>query len=106
MVEPYYTVLKAPNSEVEELGLVLPYTKSNKQSLNSYLIGTYSDGINKLTMYKLISDTTLPDIQQLNVQIDQDKIISEELDKLSTSGTQLIRRTYIIPIYLINIIIL
>ena len=98
MVEPYYTVLKAPNSEVEELGLVLPYTKSNKQSLNSYLIGTYSDGINKLTMYKLISDTTLPDIQQLNVQIDQDKIISEELDKLSTSGTQLIRRTYIIPI--------
>lgn len=97
-VEPYYTVLKAPDSDFEELGLVLPYTKSNKQSLNSYLIGTYTGGTNKLTMYKLISDTTLPDIQQLNVQIDQDKIISEELDKLSTAGTQLIRRTYIIPI--------
>jgi len=39
--EPYYTVLKTADSEKEELGLVLPYTKSNKQSLNSYLVGTY-----------------------------------------------------------------
>ena len=33
-------------------------------------------------MYKLISDTTLPDIGQLNVQIEQDKTISTELEKL------------------------
>ncbi len=50
------------------------------------------------TMYKLISDTTLPDIGQLNVQIEQDKTISTELEKLSTSGTELVRKTYIIPI--------
>jgi len=49
-------------------------------------------------MYKLISDTTLPDIRQLNVQIEQDKTISTELEKLSTSGTELVRKTYIIPI--------
>lgn len=97
-VEPYYTVLKTPDSKKEELGLVLPYTKSNKQSLNSYLVGTYVNGTNKLTMYKLISDTTLPDIRQLNVQIEQDKTISTELEKLSTSGTELVRKTYIIPI--------
>ena len=97
-VEPYYTVLKTPDSKKEELGLVLPYTKSNKQSLNSYLVGTYANGTNKLTMYKLISDTTLPDIGQLNVQIEQDKTISTELEKLSTSGTELVRKTYIIPI--------
>ena len=97
-IEPYYTALKTIESDSEELGLVLPYTKSNKQSLNSYLVGTYENGQNKLVLYKLISDTTLPDIKQLNVQIDQDKTISDELDKLDTTGTQIIRKTYIIPI--------
>lgn len=96
--KPYYTVLKTPDTNYEELGLVVPYTKSNKQSLNSYLVGTYNNGQNKLTLYKLISDTTLPGIQQLNVQVEQDKRISEELDKINTSGTKLIRKTYIIPI--------
>ena len=97
-VEPYYTVLKTADSNKEELGLVLPYTKSNKQSLNSYLVGTYENGQNKLTLYKLISDTTLPDVQQLNVQIDQDETIAAELKKIDTTGTEIIRKTYIVPI--------
>ena len=97
-VEPYYTILKTSDSKSEELGLVLPYTKSGKQSLNSYLVGTYRDGNNNLTIYKLISDTTLPDIQQLNVQIDQDEVISKELEKINTTGTEIIRKTYIIPV--------
>ena len=63
--EPYYTVLKTLDSNEEELGLVIPYTKSNKQSLNSYLVGTYVGGGNRLVLYKLISDTTLPGIQQM-----------------------------------------
>ncbi len=96
--KPYYTVLKSSGATEQELGLVVPYTKLNKQSLNSYLVGKYSDGQNKLTLYKLISDTTLPGIQQLNVQIDQDKLIADEIDKIKTSGTELIRNTYIIPI--------
>ena len=96
--EPYYTVLKTPDSDTEELGLVIPYTKANKQSLNSYLVGTYTNGENKLVLYKLISDTTLPGIQQLNVQIDQDKTIFDELEKINTSGTEIIRKTYIVPI--------
>lgn len=97
-VEPYYTVLKTEGADQEALGLMLPYTKSNKQSLNSYLVGTYTNGQNKLSLYKLISDTTLPDITQLNVQIDQDKTIADELEKLNTTGTQIIRKTYIVPI--------
>ena len=98
LVEPYYTVLRREDSEKEELGLVLPYTKINRQSLNSYLVGTYENGRNNLTLYKLISDTTLPDIEQLNVQINQDKTISEEINKINTTGTEIVRKTYIIPI--------
>ena len=78
--------------------MTISYTKANKQSLNSYLVGTYKDGVNKLVLYKLISDTTLPGIQQLNVLIDQDKTISQELNKLNTTGTELIRKTYVVPI--------
>lgn len=96
-VKPYYTYLKTENSD-PELGLTISYTKANKQSLNSYLVGSYKNGSNKLVLYKLISDTTLPGIQQLNVLIDQDKTISQELSKLNTSGTELIRKTYVVPI--------
>lgn len=96
-VKPYYTYLKTQNSD-PELGLTISYTKANKQSLNSYLVGSYKNGSNKLVLYKLISDTTLPGIQQLNVLIDQDKTISQELNKLNTTGTELIRKTYVVPI--------
>ena len=37
-------------------------------------------------------------LKRLNVQIDQDKTITDELEKLNTTGTQIIRKTYIIPI--------
>lgn len=96
-VKPYYTYLKTQDSD-PQLGLTISYTKANKQSLNSYLVGTYKDGSNKLVLYKFISDTTLPGIQQLNVLIDQDKTISQELNKLNTAGTELIRKTYVVPI--------
>lgn len=95
--KPYYTYVKAKDAETE-LGLIVPYTKANRQSLKSYLVGSYSNGNNKLILYKLISDTTLPGIKQLNVQIDEDKTISEELGKINTSGTEIIRKTYVVPI--------
>lgn len=36
-------------------------------------------------------------ISQLNVQINQDEKISKELDKLKTSGTQIVVKTQIVP---------
>ena len=97
-VQPYTTVLKAPNSTNEDVGLVLSYTKQNKQSLKAYLVGTYEGGTNRLVLYKMMSDTTLPGIEQINVQIEQDETIAEELKKINTPGTQLVRNTYIVPV--------
>ena len=96
-VNSTYTILKTVDSETEELGLVVSYTKLNKQSLNSYLVGKYDNG-NKLTLYKLSSDSNLPGIKQLKVQIEQDEVISEELSKLNTTGTSIIYNTFIVPI--------
>ena len=97
-VEVYQTVLKAPNSSSEDVGLVLSYTKENKQSLKAYLVGTYEGGANRLVLYKMMSDTTLPGIEQINVQIEQDDTIAQELKKLAIPGTQLVRNTYIVPV--------
>ena len=98
VIKVYETALKAPNSSAEDIGLVLSYTKQNKQSLKAYLVGTYEGGVNRLVLYKMVSDTTLPGIEQINVQIDQDDTIAQEIKKLSTPGTQLIRNTYIVPV--------
>ncbi len=96
-IKPTYTMMKVPDSDTEELGLVISYNKLNKQSLNSYLVGKYDNG-NKLTIYKLSPDSNLPGIKQLKVQIEQDELIAEELSKINTPGTEMIYNTFIVPI--------
>ena len=96
-IEPYYTVINNDDKSNLKVGLIVPYSKVGKQSLTSYLVGTY-DGENKLKLYNFSSETTLPGIEQLNVQIDQDETISNTLNTLQKSGTRLIRKTYIVPI--------
>ena len=59
-IEPYYTTLKPVDSEKTVLGLVLPYTKINKQSLNAYLVGTYENSSLKLSLYKFSQDSNVP----------------------------------------------
>ena len=95
-LEPYYTVVNNDNSS--KIGLIVPYTKAGKQSLTSYLVGTYVNGENKLKLYNFTQEGTLPGIEQLNVQINEDETISNVLSTLQKSGTKLIRRTYIFPI--------
>ncbi|MBR3133287.1 MAG: UPF0182 family protein [Clostridia bacterium] len=96
-VNSTYTMLKTVDSKGEELGLVTSYNKLNKQSLNSYLVGRYDNG-NKLTIYKMSQDSNLPGIKQLQIQIEQDKDISEELSKINTPGTKVDYNTFIIPL--------
>lgn len=96
-IKPVYTMVKTNNSKKEELGLVVSYNKLNKQSLNAYLVGKY-DGENKLTLYKLPSDSNMPSIKQLQLQIEQDEEIAEELSKINTPGTRVEYNTFIVPI--------
>ncbi|MBR3152809.1 MAG: UPF0182 family protein [Clostridia bacterium] len=96
-VNSTYTMLKTVDSKKEELGIVTSYNKLNKQSLNSYLVGRYDNG-NKLTIYKMSQDSNLPGIKQLQVQIEQDKDISEELSKINTPGTKVDYKIFIVPL--------
>ena len=96
-IEPYYTIINNDEKTDVQIGLIVPYSKVGKQSLTSYLVGTYN-GENKLKLYNFSPETTLPGIEQLNVQINQDETISNTLNTLQKSGTRLIRKTYIVPI--------
>lgn len=99
-IEPYYTMVKTPNSEKAELTLLLPYTPYGKQNLISYLAGTYDNSGNaKLTIYKYSTDSNVMGPMQLDTQIEQDATIAEELENLKKlDGTKIIKNMIIVPI--------
>lgn len=97
-MEPYYTMVKLMDSDKPELGLMLTYNKYGKQNISSYLVGTVENGKSKLSLYKLKSETNVVGIMQLNNQIEQDAVISAELEKLNTTGTKLLKEMIIVPI--------
>ncbi len=98
-IDPYYTMVKTVDSDSEELGLVLPYTLYERQSLISYLVGTCDEnGNSKLTLYKYSTDSNVIGPMQLDTQIEQDEEISSTLQNLNVTGTRLIRNMIMVPI--------
>jgi len=97
-MKPYYTVLKTIDQKEPEFGLVVTFNKEKKQSIISYLVGTYRDGKPVLTLYKFNSNSNVAGIAGLNNQIEQDTTISAELETLNSSGVKLIKEMKIVPI--------
>ena len=97
-ISPYFTLVNTIDSAEPELGLMVTYNKAGKQSTTAYLVGTVENGENQLTLYKFDSNTSIAGISQVNNQIDQDEIISKELENLNTTGTKLIREMEIVPL--------
>ena len=97
-ISPYYSLVNTLDSNKEELGLMITYNKYGKQSMTSYMIGTVENGKNILTLYKFDTNTSIAGISQVNNQIDQDEVISKELEKLNTPGTKLIRDMEVVPL--------
>ena len=92
-------MVKTVDSEESQLGLVLPYTLDERQSLISYLVGTYdNNGNSKLTLYKYSVDSNIIGPMQLDTQIEQDEEISSTLQNLNVTGTRLIRNMIMVPI--------
>lgn len=97
-IESEYMVLKQKNSDKSEFGLVVPFSKFEKESLTGYLVGTYEDGVPKLSLYKFPSDSSVAGISQMNSLIEQDEDISKELETLEVAGTQLVKNMIMVPI--------
>lgn len=95
---PYYTMFKTPDSKENEFGLVVTFNKEKRQSITGYLVGTYKDGKPVLNLYKFNGNNSVPGVVSLNNQIEQDTIISSELEMLNTSGVKLVKDMMIIPV--------
>lgn len=97
-IEPYYTMVKTIDKEVSQLGLVLPFTMYERQSLISYLVATCDENVNgELTLYRYSADSNVLGPMQLDTQIEQDEEISKAIQSLSVTGTKIIRNMIMIP---------
>lgn len=96
-MDSYYTMIKT-NDNKEELGLVIPFTPYGKQNMISYMIGTYENGVPKLSLYEFPSDSNVLGPMQIETQINQDETISTEIASLNVSGTKITKTLIAVPI--------
>ena len=97
-LEPYYAMIKTPNGENAEFGLVQMYTQNGKSNIISYLVGTCDGTQSNLTIYKYPTDSNILGPSQLDTQIEQDETISAELETLNVTGSKISKEMKIIPI--------
>ena len=96
ILEPYYTTIKINNDE--KIGLIQFYSKKDKQSLASYLVGTIEQGKNKLQLKTLKSDTSILGPTQLDAQILLDETIQKQINSLNVTGAKITKEMIIVPV--------
>jgi len=96
ILKPYYTMINKEGKT--EIGLMQIYTPESKQNLISYLVGTTDGSENKLKLYKFSQDSNILGPMQLDNQIEQDELISTEIQSLNTTGTKVTKDMVVVPI--------
>ena len=96
-LKPYYTMVKTNNNEAK-LGLIQIYTPSEKQNLISYLVGTTDGNLSKLSLYKFSEDSNIVGPMQLDKQLEEDELISKEIEDLNVTGTKITKQMIVVPI--------
>lgn len=97
-LNPYYAMVKNPNSDKAEFGLVQMYTQDTKSNIISYLVGTCNGTECKLKIYKYPTDSNILGPTQLDNQIEQDETISAKLSAINVTGSKISKDMKIIPI--------
>ena len=99
-IDSYYTMVKTVDSNKANLGLVVPYTINGKQNITAYLVGRYDENKQKqvLSVYKFKTDATILGTIQLDTLIEQDEVISNEINSLNVTGAKLSKNIIIVPI--------
>lgn len=97
-LESYYTMLKSNNNENAEFARVQMYTKDGKSNIIAYLVGNAEGAKQKLTLYTFASDSSILGPTQLDNQIEQDEVISKEIESLNVTGAKITKKIIIVPI--------
>lgn len=99
-MDPYYITMKLPESDVEEFILMQPYTPKNRQNMISW-IGARNDGehYGDLFVYRFPKQKNIYGPQQIENRINQDSVISQQLNLWSQGGSKVIRgNLLVIPV--------
>ena len=97
-LESYYTMLKTIDNEQGKFGLVQVYTKDSKSNIIAYLVGNAKGTEQNLTLYTFSSDSNILGPTLLDNQIEQDEVISKEIDELNVTGAKITKKIIIVPI--------
>lgn len=97
-LEPYYAMIKTPDNDKSELGLIQMYTQNGKSNITSYLVGSCNGTECELKIYKYPTDSNILGPIQLDNQIDQDETISTEFSTIDVTGSKISKDMKIIPI--------
>lgn len=97
-LEPYYAMIKTPDNDKSELGLIQMYTQNGKSNITSYLVGSCNGTECELKIYKYPTDSNILGPIQLDNQIDQDETISAKLATINVTGSKISKDMKIIPI--------
>ncbi len=111
-MEPYYMIMRLPDTQQEEFILMLPFTPTNRDNMIAWMAAR-SDGDNygKLLLYEFPKQELVLGPSQIEAQIDQNTKISEQLSLWDQQGSRVIRGNllvipmeqsllYVEPIYL------
>lgn len=99
-VEPYYVIMRLPDSEKEEFLLITPFTPVNKNNMVAWM-SAHSDGdsYGRLTLFEFPKKELIYGPMQIEARIDQHTEISELLTLWSQKGSNVIRgNLMVIPI--------
>nr|WP_284139635.1 UPF0182 family protein [Virgibacillus sp. LDC-1] len=91
-MEPYYMTMKLPEYDEEEFILMMPYTPKKRQNMISWM-GVRNDGENygEIFVYRFPKQKNIYGPQQIENRINQDSVISQQLNLWSQGGSKVIR---------------
>src|SRR5699024_590395 len=99
-MDPYYITMKLDESDKEEFILMMPYTPKKRQNMISWM-GVRNDGENygEMFVYRFPKQKNIYGPQQIENRINQDSVISQQLNLWSQGGSEVIRgNLLVIPI--------
>ncbi|HQH37180.1 MAG TPA: UPF0182 family protein [Anaerolineae bacterium] len=92
VMEPYYVIMRAPDSDKVEFMLIRPYVPSQKQNMIAWLYAD-CDGTDygELGIVKLPKDRLFYGPLQVEARANQDPLISQQLTLWGQHGSQVLR---------------
>lgn len=99
-LEPYYNIIKLPESEKPEYVLILPFTPNKKTNMIGWMAARSDDpNYGQLLVYEFPKQELVYGPMQIEARIDQDTVISQQLTLWNQQGSSVIRgNLLVIPV--------